>query len=123
MYVGVGPTNTSVLVGQSGYLDCHFNPGGLGAQTTTAAVTAFTPAGNLLPSAPLNSVSGDVTGSPATTLVLKNDMAFNDFFEDFSYGSIIGFDLTLSGPAVGSRGGTVGSSFAFYTTAPAPCRF
>jgi hypothetical protein len=105
--------DASTLNGQSGYLDFEFNPGGAGAGSATAAVADFSPGGNLLPSAPLNSVSGDVTGSLPGTLTLGNSTAFNDYFEGFTYDTTISFDVTLSGPAVGGPGGTVGSSFAF----------
>jgi hypothetical protein len=45
-------------------------------------------------------------------LTLDNGTAFNDLFQGFTYGSSFGFDLTLSGPAVGGTGASVGSSFA-----------
>jgi hypothetical protein len=104
--------NTSALNGHYGYVDFQFNPGGT-AEAATATVTAFTPAGNLNAADPNNAPSGDVSGSLTSTLTLNNDTAFNDFFEGFNIGNSIGFDVTLSGTALDSPGGSSGSSFAF----------
>jgi hypothetical protein len=107
--------DTSSLNGTSGYLDYQFNPGGNGAAPGSVTITNFSPVGNLNPNDPNNSVSGDVTGSLTgvpSPLTLNNDTAYNDYFESFTYGNSINFDVTLSGPAVGSSG-AVGSSFAF----------
>jgi hypothetical protein len=104
--------NTASLNGQAGYLDVQFNPGGPGAATGSAALLAFTSDGSQQPSAPLNGVSGDVSGTLPDALTLTNSTAFNDFFEGFVYGNTIQFELTLSGPAAGSST-TPGSSFAF----------
>ena len=107
--------DTSSLNGSSGYLDYQFNPGGAGAGQGSVTIISFSPVGNLNPGDPNNSVSGDVTGSltgAPSPLTLNNTSAFNDYFEGFTYGNGISFDVTLSGPAVGSSG-PVGSSFAF----------
>lgn len=102
--------DTSSINGQSGFLDLQFNPGGNTAKLATATVTNFTPAGNLQPLDP-NNVQGDVTGSLPGPLALTND-TFNDYFQGFTFGTSIAFDLTLSGPALDSPGGNFGSSFA-----------
>jgi hypothetical protein len=104
--------DTSSLNGQSGYLDSQFNPGGSGAAAATASITGFTSDGALQPGAPLNGVSGDVSGALPGTLTLNNSTAFNDSFEGFTFGNTVRFALTLSGPAVGGAG-AVGSAFAF----------
>jgi hypothetical protein len=104
--------DTSSLNGQSGYLDVQFNPGGVGAASATATVSAFASDGALQPGAQLNGVSGSVSGMLPGVLTLTNSTAFNDYFEGFSHGNTISFGLTLDGPAVGGAG-PVGSSFAF----------
>jgi hypothetical protein len=104
--------NTSALDGQSGYLDFQLNPGGSGALAVSATVSAFTSDGTLQPGAPLNGVSGDVSGMLPGTLTVRNTTGFNDYFEGFTYGNGVSFELTVSGPGVGTAG-TVGSSFAF----------
>jgi len=104
--------NTASLSGQNGYLDFQFNPGGTGASAASATVSAFTTDGSLQPGAPLNGVSGDVSGALPGALVLRNTTGFNDYFDGFTYGNAINFSLTLSGPAVGTSG-SVGSAFAF----------
>jgi hypothetical protein len=104
--------DTSSLNGQSGYLDFQFNPGGAGASAAAAMISSFATDGLLQPAAPLNSISGDVTGTLPGLLTLGNTTAFNDYFEGVTYGNSANFELTLSGPGVGSSG-TVGSSFAF----------
>jgi hypothetical protein len=104
--------DTSSLNGQMGYLDFQFNPGGAGALAAAATVSTFATDGALQPGAPLNSISGDVSGALPGTLTLGNSTAFNDYFEGVTYGNHVNFELTLSGPAIGNSG-TVGSSFAF----------
>ena len=103
--------DTSALNGQSGYVDFQFNPGDSSAELATAAISNLSPVANLNPSDPGNSSWGTVTGSLTSTLTLTND--FSDFFEAFSYGNSISFDLVLSGPAVNSPSSTIGSAFAF----------
>lgn len=109
--------DTSQLSGQSGYLDFQFNPGGAGAASATATVTDFSPVANLNPSDPNNYISPNVTGSLSGTLTIPNSTAFNDFFEAFTFGNTIQFNVTLSGDALNpsnpSGSNTIGSSFAF----------
>jgi hypothetical protein len=106
--------DTSQLSGQPGYLDFELNPGGLGAASATATVTNFSPVANLNPSDPNNFISPNVTGSLTGTLTIPNDTAFNDYFEAFTYGSTIHFNVTLSGDALNSSlPSPIGSSFAF----------
>ena len=45
-------------------------------------------------------------------LTLDNGTAFNDAFQGFTFGDSFGLNLTLSGPAIDSPGGTTGSAFA-----------
>lgn len=62
------------------------------------------------------SLTGDVSGGPLpATLTLDNGTAFNDYFEGFTFGTSLSFDLSLYGPALSSPNGTStsGSTFAF----------
>jgi len=102
--------DTSSLNGQSGYLDIQFNPGDSSAEADTATVTNFQTIGGILAQPPI--LTGDASGSLPGTLTLVNGTAYNDVFQGFTYGSSFGFNLTLSGPAIDSPGGTVGSAFA-----------
>jgi hypothetical protein len=49
------------------------------------------------------------------TVSFDNGTAFNDYFEGFTYGSTLTFDVSLYGPALSSPDGvsTSGSTFAF----------
>ena len=103
--------DTSTLAGTTGSLDFNFQAGPFGSLPATVQITRFS--GNGLPSgSPF--LSGNASGSLPGDLLLGNDGAYNDYFQAFTFGSILSFDLTLSGPAVGSAGaGTSGSTFAF----------
>jgi hypothetical protein len=48
-------------------------------------------------------------------VTFDNGTAFNDYFDGFTYGSTISFDLSLFGPALSAPDGisTSGSTFAF----------
>jgi len=102
--------DTSSLSGQSGYLDFQFNPGDSTALPATAAVALFQTVGGVLVQPAI--LTGDAAGSLPGTLTLDNGTAFNDAFQGFTFGSSFNFTVTLSGPAVDSPGGTVGSAFA-----------
>lgn len=102
--------DTSSLSGQAGNLDFQFNPGDSSSQAATAVITNFQTSGGL---PALSSIlTGDASGSLPGTLTLDNGTAYNDVFQGFTYGSNFSFDLTLSGTALDSPGGTFGSSFA-----------
>jgi hypothetical protein len=102
--------DTSSLSGQSGFLDFQFNPGDSSALPATAAVTHFQTIGGIL--AQPASLTGDATGSLPGTLTLDNGTVYNDVFQGFTFGNSFGFNLTLSGPAIDTPSGTVGSAFA-----------
>ena len=102
--------NTSSLSGQSGYLDFQFNPGDSSAQAATASVTLFQTVNGIL--AQPASLTGDAAGSLPGTLTLNNGTVYNDAFQGFTFGNSFGFNLTLSGPAIDTPGGTTGSAFA-----------
>lgn len=103
--------DTSLLSGQTGYLDFQFNPGDSNAVAATATITNFSDMdGTLAPSAVL---TGNAAGSLPGTLTLDNGTIFNDVFQGFTYGSSVSLTLTLSGLAISNPSGTVGSTFAF----------
>lgn len=104
--------DSSTLSGENGYLDFQFNPGGGGAEAATATISSFFQAGSLNSSDPNNSSYGDVSGSLTSTMSISN-ATFNDFYEAFTYGNSLSFEVKLSGAALDSPGGTYGSSFAF----------
>ncbi len=101
------------LAGTPGALDFQYNPGPAAAQTSTATVSLFAPTATLsgpvaTPGAP------SVTGSLLTSLALKNDPGFNDYFINYTFPALITFQLTFSGPGVDTPSNTgAGSTFAF----------
>jgi hypothetical protein len=56
-----------------------------------------------------------VSGALPATLTFDNGTGFNDYFEGFTFGSTLAFDVSLFGPALSSPDGisTSGSTFAF----------
>ena len=105
--------DTSSISGTSGSLDLQFNPGPLTSQAASLQILNFTsdgtPAGG-------PSETGDVSGGPLpAALTFDNGTAFNDYFEGFTFGSSINFEVRLFGPAVNSPDGTSasGSTFGF----------
>jgi hypothetical protein len=104
--------NTSSIAGTTGSLDFNFNPGPLTSQAASAQVLSFMSNGTLIGGP---SLTGDASGSPPGTVTFDNGTAFNDYFQDFKYGSTLSFDISLYGPALSSPDGTStsGSAFAF----------
>jgi hypothetical protein len=107
--------DTSAIVGQQGFLDLQFNPGGAGALPTTATVTNFTTDATLLAS--LNGTTagtdGDATGTLPGTLTINNTFILNDVFQPVTYGSVVDFTVTLSGQGVDQPNPALpGSAFA-----------
>jgi hypothetical protein len=98
--------NSSSISGTMGSLDFQFNPGPLVSEPATLQILNFASNGTLNPPpAP----TGDVTGVLPGTLSFDNLTAFNDYFEPFTYGTMLSFDVSISSMA----GGTSGSAFAF----------
>jgi hypothetical protein len=104
--IDVVTVNTSSISGDAGSLDFQFNPGPLVTEPATLQILTFASDGTLNPPA---FPTGDVTGTLPGTLSFDNLTAFNDYFEDFTYGSTLSFEVSISGVA----GGTSGSAFAF----------
>ena len=104
--------NTSSIAGTKGSLDFQFNPGPLTTQAASIQILDFTSNGVLAGSP---SLTGDVSGALPATLTYDNGTQYNDFFEDFTYGTTLSFEVSLYGPALSSPDGTStsGSIFAF----------
>jgi hypothetical protein len=104
--------DSSSISGTAGSFDFEFNPGPLVTQAASAQILNFTSNGTLAGSPVL---TGDVAGSLPGTVTFDNGTAFNDYFEGFTYGSTLSFQVSLFGPALSSPDGTStsGSTFAF----------
>lgn len=104
--------DTSSIVGAAGSVDFNFNPGPLVTQAASLQILSFASNGTLAGSP---SLTGDVAGALPATLTFDNGTAFNDYFEGFTYGTTMSFDLSLNGPALSAPDGvsTSGSTFAF----------
>jgi len=104
--------DTSSIAGTVGSLDFQFNPGPLVSQSASLQILNFTSDGTLVPPA---FPTGDVTGTLPSTLTFDNGSGFNDYFQGFTFGSSLAFNVSLFGPALSSPDGvsTSGSTFAF----------
>ena len=104
--------DTSSVSGTAGSFDFQFNPGPLVTQPASLQILSFSSNGVLVGSAV---PTGDVTGVLPAPLTFDNGTAFNDYFEGFTYGSTLSFQVSLYGPALTSPDGTAtsGSTFAF----------
>jgi hypothetical protein len=104
--------DTSSISTTAGSFDWEFNPGPLVTQAASLRILNFTSNGMLAGSPVL---TGDVTGALPATLTFDNGRALNDYFEGFTYGSTLSFQVSLLGPALSSPDGTStsGSTFAF----------
>ncbi len=104
--------NTSSIAGTAGSLDFNFNPGSLTTQSASLQILGFSSDGSLAGSPAL---TGDVGGALPSTVTFDNGTGYNDYFEGFTYGSTLSFDVSLYGPALSSPNGisTLGSTFAF----------
>jgi hypothetical protein len=104
--------DSSSISGTVGSFDFNFNPGPLVTQAASLQILNFTSNGTLAGSPTL---MGDVAGALPATLTFDNGTAFNDYFEGFTFGSTLSFQVSLFGPALSSPDGTStsGSTFAF----------
>lgn len=110
--------NTSSISGTAGSLDFRFNPGPLASQAASLQILGFTSDGPLVNCAANVQgfcPTGDVTGTLPGTMIFDNGTAFNDYFDGFTFGNALSFDVRLYGSAIDSPGGTStsGSTFAF----------
>lgn len=104
--------NTSSIAGVAGSLDFNFSPGPLTTQAASLQILGLSSDGT---SVGPPALTGDVSGVLPSTLTFDNGTVFNDYFEGFTYGSTLSFDVSLYGPALSSPDGvsTSGSLFAF----------
>lgn len=104
--------DTSSISGTAGSVDFNFNPGPLVTQSASLQILDFTSNG-MLAGGP--TLTGDVAGILPGTLTFDNGTGFNDYFEGFTFGSTLSFQVSLYGPALSSPDGTStsGSTFAF----------
>jgi hypothetical protein len=104
--------DTSSIAGTAGSIDLNFNPGPLITQAASLQILGFASDGTLAGGPTL---TGDVSGSLPTTLTFDNGTGFNDYFEGFTFGTTLAFNVSLFGPALSSPDGisTSGSTFAF----------
>jgi hypothetical protein len=105
--------NTSSISGTAGSLDLNFNPGPLVSQAASLQVLNFM--SNGVPAGACPCSTGDVSGQLPGTLMFDNGTVFNDYFDGFTFGSSLSFQLRFYGPALNAPDGvsTSGSAFAF----------
>jgi hypothetical protein len=105
--------DTSTILGTAGSLDFNFNPGPLVTQPASLQILSFASDGALAGACPCG--TGDVSGQLPATVTFDNGTGFNDYFDDFTFGTTISFDVSLYGPALSAPDGasTSGSTFAF----------
>jgi len=103
--------DTASLAGTTGSLDFNFNPGPLVSQS--ALVQILDLVGGSAAEGPV--LTGDATGALPGTISLDNGTGFNDYFQQFTYGSRLAFNVYLYGPALSAPDGlsSSGSTFAF----------
>ncbi len=102
--------DTSAVNGQSGFLDFQFAPGGASTQPAFVTISNFLSDGALVGPPEVN---GGVSGTLPGVLTIDNSTAFNDYFEQFTFGSSFSFSLTLDGPALQTPNGTANSGSTF----------
>lgn len=104
--------DTSSISGISGSLDFNFTPGIYQAQATSLQILGFSSDGTLASSPVL---TGDVSGTLPSIVTFDNETGYNDYFDGFTYGSTLSFDVNLYGPALSPPDGvsTSGSTFDF----------
>lgn len=105
--------DTSSIFGTAGSLDFNFNPGPLVTQPASLQILSFQSDGILDGNCPCG--TGDVVGQLPATLIFDNGSGYNDYFDGFTFGDSLTFDVSLYGPALSSPDGisTSGTTFAF----------
>lgn len=105
--------DTSLLAGQTGWLDFQFNPGDVDAPPATATVSSFTSNGSTIG---VPNLTGDVSGEVKTGIALGNSQYFNDLSQGFLFGSTLSFSLdwTMPNPVPGTSGSAF--SLSLYDT-------
>jgi hypothetical protein len=104
--------DTSSVSGTPGSLFFQFNPGDSTALSAMATVTGFQgDSGTLATTAQYFGDASGLLPDPLTPLTLFNDQAFNAVLQDFTFGSSLSFDVSLSGQGVGATTGATASPF------------
>jgi hypothetical protein len=101
--------NTSSIAG-AGFVEMQFNPGGV-VQPATAQVESFNPDGGTIVGAA--AFTGAVGGQLPGTVTFQSTTAnvYNDYYQQFTFGNQLSFQLVLSGPAITAPLGLGESSF------------
>ena len=104
--------NTSSIAGTVGSVDFNFNPLLLTPKAASLQILYFSTDGTL---AGTPALTGDVSGALPSAVTFDNGTGYNDYFEGFTFGSTLTFDVGLYGPALSSSNevSTLGSTFAF----------
>jgi hypothetical protein len=104
--------NTSSIAGTVGSVDFNFNPLLLTTQAASLQILYFSTDGTL---AGTPALTGDVSGALPSAVTFDNGTGYNDYFEGFTFGSTLTFDVSLYGPALSAPNGvsTLDSTFAF----------
>lgn len=108
-YVNV---DTSLLNGQTGYLDFQFLPGDASAPPATASIAAFTTTGTNVAASP--ALSGDVIGDLNSTVILGNSQFFNDLLQGFTFGTNLSFSVNLDLPIASPDPMASGTAFSLW---------
>jgi hypothetical protein len=108
--------DSSSIAGTAGSLDFNFDPGPLTFQFASLQILNFTSDGTLA-GCPTGGPcpTGDVDGQLPSVVTFDNGTEFNDYFEGFTFGTTISFNVSLYGPALSAPDGVSasGSTFAF----------
>jgi hypothetical protein len=104
---------TSSISGTAGSLDFNFDPGPFVTQSASLQLLDFTSDGTLAGACPCG--TGDISDQLPATVTFDNGTSFNDYFDDFTFGTTLSFDVSLYGPALSTPDGvsTSDSTFAF----------
>jgi hypothetical protein len=87
--------DTSSLAGQTGYIELQYNPG-IAPGASNAVVSNYMSDATLLGSA---AITGDVTGQLPSSVIINNTNAWNDYYQQVTFGTNLKFDLNLTGAA------------------------
>jgi len=90
--------DTSSITGTAGSLEFQFNPGisfDMGTDVLSAQIGSFTGDGTL--GANIYTFGDASNTSLASGVSFQDDMSFNDFIQDFTYGTTFMFQVTFSG--------------------------
>jgi PEP-CTERM motif len=102
--------DTSSLNATPANLDFQLNPGGVESGAVTGVISNFITGGSFDPASIV--LTGDATGTLASTLTLDNGAVYNDAFQPITLGNQVQFLLTLSGPGI-DMPTSVGTFFGF----------